>query len=100
MTLVGLVSKNGILIVEFANKLQEAGHSKLEAIQEAAVTRFRPVMMTSVATECGHFPLTQVTGPGAAARNSIRPGAGHRHGGGKRLFTLFFVPAILSLDCQ
>src|SRR5207248_1184848 len=93
VTLVGLVSKNGILIVEFANKLQESGQTKLEAIRNAAVTRLRPVLMTSVATVCGHFPLTLVTGPGAAARNSIGLVlvAGMAIG---TAFTLFFVPAI------
>jgi multidrug efflux pump len=96
VTLVGLVSKNGILIVEFANKLQEQGHTKLEAIKLAATTRLRPVMMTSVATVCGHFPLTLVTGPGAAARNSIGLVlvAGMAIG---TLFTLFFLPAIYML---
>jgi multidrug efflux pump len=96
VTLVGLVSKNGILIVEFANKLQEAGHTKLEAVRNAAVTRLRPVLMTSVATVCGHFPLTLVTGPGAAARNSIGLVlvAGMAIG---TAFTLFFVPAIYLL---
>src|SRR5260370_28102057 len=71
VTLVGLVSKNGILIVEFANQLQRRGLSKLEAVREAALVRLRPVLMTSVATVCGHFPLTLVRGAGAAARNSI-----------------------------
>ena len=71
VTLVGLVSKNGILIVEFANEQQLAGLSKLEAIKSAALTRLRPIMMTTVATVVGHFPLTLVTGPGASARNSI-----------------------------
>ena len=96
VTLVGLVSKNGILIVEFANKLQEEGHSKLDAIRDAAVTRLRPVLMTSVATVCGHFPLTLVTGPGAAARNSIGLVlvAGMAVG---TAFTLFFVPSIYLL---
>ena len=96
VTLVGLVAKNGILIVEFANKLQESGHSKVDAVREAAVTRLRPVLMTSVATVCGHFPLTLVTGPGAAARNSIGLVlvAGMAVG---TLFTLFFVPAIYLL---
>jgi multidrug efflux pump len=96
VTLVGLVSKNGILIVEFANKLQEAGHPKLEAVKAAAATRLRPVLMTSVATVCGHFPLTLVTGPGAAARNSIGLVlvAGMAIG---TAFTLFFVPAIYLL---
>lgn len=58
ITLVGLVSKNGILIVEFANHLQMEGKSKLEAVIEAAGTRLRPIMMTSVATVVGHFPLS------------------------------------------
>lgn len=71
VTLVGLVSKNGILIVEFANKLQLSGLSKLDAVREAALTRLRPVLMTSFATVFGHFPLTLVTGAGAEARNSI-----------------------------
>jgi len=96
VTLVGLVSKNGILIVEFANKLQEAGRSKLDAVREAAVTRLRPILMTSVATVCGHFPLTLVTGPGAEARNSIGLVlvAGMAIG---TAFTVFFVPAIYML---
>jgi multidrug efflux pump len=96
VTLVGLVSKNGILIVEFANKLQEEGHSKLDAIRGAAVTRLRPVLMTSVATVCGHFPLTLVTGPGAAARNSIGLVLVTGMAVGTA-FTLFFVPAIYML---
>ncbi|MBK9516253.1 MAG: efflux RND transporter permease subunit [Anaeromyxobacter sp.] len=96
VTLVGLVAKNGILIVEFANTLQEAGHSKVDAVREAAVTRLRPILMTSVATVCGHFPLTLVTGPGAEARNSIGLVlvAGMAIG---TAFTLFFVPAIYLL---
>ncbi|HJZ88583.1 MAG TPA: efflux RND transporter permease subunit [Polyangia bacterium] len=96
VTLVGLVSKNGILIVEFANQLQRRGKSKLEAVREAAATRLRPILMTSVATICGHFPLTLVTGPGAAARNSIGLVlvAGMAMG---TAFTLFFVPSIYML---
>jgi multidrug efflux pump len=96
VTLVGLIAKNGILIVEFANKLQEQGKTKLEAIQEAAMTRLRPVLMTSVATVAGHFPLTLVTGAGAAARNSI----GLVLVGGMSIgtvFTLFVVPSIYML---
>ncbi|MBW2246014.1 MAG: efflux RND transporter permease subunit [Deltaproteobacteria bacterium] len=96
VTLVGLVSKNGILIVEFANKLQEQGRSKHEAIREAALTRLRPILMTSGATIAGHFPLTLVTGAGAAARNSI----GLVIVGGMTigsLFTLFIVPSIYIL---
>ncbi|HSN91533.1 MAG TPA: efflux RND transporter permease subunit [Anaeromyxobacteraceae bacterium] len=96
VTLVGLVSKNGILIVEFANKLQESGLSKIEAVKQAAVTRLRPVLMTSVATVCGHFPLVLVTGPGAEARNSIGLVlvTGMAIG---TAFTVFFVPAIYLL---
>jgi multidrug efflux pump len=96
VTLVGLVSKNGILIVQFANKLQEQGYAKIDAVKEAAVTRLRPILMTSVATICGHFPLTLVKGPGAAARNSIGLVlvAGMVLG---TAFTLFFVPAIYVL---
>jgi multidrug efflux pump len=96
VTLVGLVSKNGILIVEFANKRQEAGDSKRDAVVSAAMTRLRPILMTSVATVAGHFPLTLVTGAGAAARNSI----GLVLVGGMTigtLFTLFVVPSIYML---
>lgn len=96
VTLVGLISKNGILIVEFANQLQRQGQTKLEAIREASLTRFRPVLMTSCATVFGHLPLTLVTGPGAEARNSI----GLVLVGGMAigtLFTLFVVPALYML---
>ena len=96
VTLVGLISKNGILIVEFANKLQEAGKSKIEAVKEASMTRLRPILMTSIATIAGHFPLTYVSGPGAAARNSI----GRTLVTGMAVgtfFTLFFVPVIYLL---
>lgn len=96
VTLVGLVSKNGILIVEFANRLQLQGHPKLEAVREAAMTRLRPILMTSAATIAGHFPLTLVTGAGASARNSI----GLVLVGGMfvgTLFTLFVVPSIYML---
>src|SRR5215467_3603453 len=71
ITLVGLVSKNGILIVQFANQLTEAGADKLTAVVEAASTRLRPILMTTAATVVGHFPLVLATGPGAGARNSI-----------------------------
>ncbi|HEY3754671.1 MAG TPA: efflux RND transporter permease subunit [Opitutaceae bacterium] len=96
VTLVGLIAKNGILIVEFANKLQLTGKNKLEAIHEASMTRLRPVLMTSLATICGHLPLTWVTGPGAAARNSI----GRVLVGGMTIgtvFTLFVVPCVYML---
>jgi multidrug efflux pump len=96
VTLIGLVSKNGILIVEFANKLQEQGKSKLDAVREAAQTRLRPILMISVATISGHFPLTLVSGAGAAARNSI----GLVLVGGMAIgtiFTLFVIPSIYML---
>ena len=96
ITLVGLVSKNGILIVEFANNLQMRGRSKRQAVHEAAITRLRPIMMTTGATIAGHFPLTLVTGAGAAARNSI----GLVLVGGMAigtLFTLFIIPSIYML---
>jgi multidrug efflux pump len=96
VTLVGLVSKNGILIVQFANELQREGKDKLAAIAQAARIRLRPVMMTSVATVAGHFPLTLVTGAGAAARNSI----GLVLVGGMTIgtiFTLFIVPSLYML---
>jgi multidrug efflux pump len=96
VTLVGLVSKNGILIVEFANELQRRGLSKVQAARESALVRLRPVLMTSVATVCGHFPLTLVTGAGAAARNSIGITlvAGMAIG---TLFTLLIIPSIYVL---
>lgn len=71
ITLVGLVAKNGILIVEFANHMQRQGMDKLNAIKSAAETRLRPVLMTTAATVLGHFPLVLVSGAGAEARNSI-----------------------------
>jgi multidrug efflux pump len=93
ITLVGLVAKNGILIVEFANHLQEQGLSKHDAALQAAVTRLRPILMTSAATVFGHFPLVLVTGAGAEARNSI----GIVLVSGMAIstfFTLFVVPSI------
>jgi multidrug efflux pump len=96
VTLVGLVSKNAILIVEFANVQQEQGMSKIAAVRAAATTRLRPILMTTVATVVGHFPLTLVTGAGAVARNSI----GVVLVGGMSigtLFTLFVVPSVYVL---
>ncbi|RJQ81468.1 MAG: multidrug efflux protein [Desulfobacteraceae bacterium] len=96
VTLVGLVSKNGILVVEFANQLQRRGFSKREAVFEAALTRLRPILMTTGATIAGHFPLVLVSGAGAAARNSI----GLVLVGGMAvgsLFTLFVIPSIYML---
>jgi multidrug efflux pump len=96
VTLVGLVSKNGILIVQFANELQRRGMPKIKAVREAALVRLRPVLMTSVATVAGHFPLTLVSGAGAAARNSIGIVivAGMSLG---TMFTLLVIPAIYVL---
>jgi multidrug efflux pump len=96
ITLVGLIAKNGILIVQFANTLQESGMAKMVALREAALTRLRPVLMTSAATVFGHFPLVLVHGPGAMARNSIGIVlvSGMALG---TLFTLFVVPVFYSL---
>jgi multidrug efflux pump len=96
ITLVGLIAKNGILIVQFANKLQEEGAAKLAAIKEASLTRLRPVLMTSAATVFGHLPLVFVTGPGSQARNSIGMVlvTGMTVG---TLFTLFVVPVFYLL---
>jgi multidrug efflux pump len=96
VTLVGLISKNGILIVEFANKLQQEGFSKIRAVGEAARTRLRPILMTTIATVAGHMPLVFVTGAGAKARNSI----GLVLVGGMTIgtiFTLFIVPSLYVL---
>ena len=96
ITLVGLIAKNGILIVEFANTLQARGLPKIAALREASLTRLRPVLMTSAATVFGHLPLVLVSGPGAAARNSIGMVlvTGMTVG---TLFTLFVVPVFYSL---
>ena len=96
ITLIGLVAKNGILIVQFANHLQEEGRAKLEAVIEASATRLRPILMTTAATVFGHLPLIFATGPGAGARNSI----GIMLVSGMIIgtcFTLFVVPSIYML---
>jgi multidrug efflux pump len=96
ITLVGLIAKNGILIVEFANQLQRQGRTKMEAVRESAILRLRPVLMTTVATIAGNIPLVLVTGAGAAARNSIGIVlvSGMSIG---TLFTLLVVPSIYVL---
>jgi multidrug efflux pump len=96
ITLVGLIAKNGILIVEFANTLQAQGLAKMQALHEASLTRLRPVLMTSAATVFGHLPLVFVSGPGAEARNSIGIVlvSGMVLG---TIFTLFVVPAFYAL---
>ena len=99
ITLVGLIAKNGILITEFANQLQHQGLAKLDAIKEAAQVRLRPVLMTTLATVIGHFPLILVSGAGAEARNSIGIilVAGMIIG---TLFTLFVLPCVYMLFAE
>jgi multidrug efflux pump len=96
VTLVGLVTKNAILIVDFANRERMAGVEKFDAIRNGAIARLRPVLMTTGATVLGHFPLVLVTGAGAEARNSI--GAvlvfGMLIG---TLFTLVILPAVYAV---
>lgn len=93
ITLVGLIAKNGILIVTFANEMQTQGYGKVDAVRAAAMTRLRPILMTTAATVFGHLPLVFVTGAGAEARNSIGIVlvTGMAIG---TLFTLFILPAI------
>jgi multidrug efflux pump len=93
VTLMGLISKHGILIVEFANELQEAGRSKLDAIVEASSVRLRPILMTTAAMVLGVLPLVIASGAGAAGRQSmgIVIFTGLSIG---TLFTLFVVPAM------
>ncbi len=93
ITLVGLIAKNGILIVEFANQLQEQGLSKLEAVSQAATQRLRPILMTTAATVLGAVPLAISTGAGAEARQTI----GWVIVGGMSIgtfFTLFVIPVM------
>lgn len=96
ITLVGLVAKNAILVVEFARQLRDDGMDRLSAIREAAATRLRPVLMTTGATVLGHFPLVLVSGAGAEARNSIGIilVVGMLIG---TLFTLFVLPQVYLL---
>ncbi len=96
VTLMGLIARNGILVVEFANKLQEQGMAKLEAVREASSLRLRPVMMTSVATIAGHTPLIFASGAGAEARNAIGIVLvlGMAIG---TFFTLFVLPSVYML---
>jgi len=96
VTLIGLVAKNGILVVEFAKTMQQRGLTKIAAIRESSSTRLRPILMTTAATVAGHFPLVLVSGAGAEARNSI----GLVLVGGMAigtLFTLFVIPSIYML---
>ncbi|MCI4568355.1 efflux RND transporter permease subunit [Lysobacter sp. CFH 32150] len=96
VTLVGLIAKHGILIVEFSNQLQEQGKSKLDAVIDAAALRLRPILMTTGAMVLGSLPLAIATGAGAEARNQI----GWVIVGGMSIgtfFTLFVVPVVYLL---
>jgi multidrug efflux pump len=96
VTLMGLVSKHGILIVQFANQLQLTGKSKREAIEEAAAVRLRPILMTTAAMVFGVIPLVIAAGAGAAGRHAMGLVlfTGLSIG---TLFTLFVVPAVYML---
>jgi multidrug efflux pump len=99
VTLVGLITKHGILIVEFANQHQERGFDIHDAVVEAAVLRLRPILMTTGAMVLGAFPLALATGPGAESRHQI----GWVIVGGMlvgTLFTLFVVPTAYTLLAQ
>ncbi|HET9485654.1 MAG TPA: efflux RND transporter permease subunit, partial [Xanthomonadales bacterium] len=94
--LVGLAAKNGILIVEFANQLRDEGRTVHEAILEASATRLRPILMTSIATIVGSFPLVFATGAGSASRITI--GVVVAFGVAfSTLLSLFVVPAFYTL---
>jgi multidrug efflux pump len=96
VTLLGLISKHGILIVQFANELQRSGRAKLAAIEEAAAVRLRPILMTTAAMVLGVVPLVIASGAGAAGRRAmgIVLFTGLAIG---TLFTLFIVPAVYIL---
>jgi multidrug efflux pump len=93
VTLIGLISKHGILIVQFANDLQKAGKNKREAVEEAAAVRLRPILMTTAAMVLGVVPLLRATGAGAVSRFDIGLviSTGISIG---TVFTLFVVPAM------
>jgi multidrug efflux pump len=93
VTLMGLISKHGILIVEVANELQAAGKSRREAIEEAAAIRLRPILMTTAAMVLGVVPLIVATGAGALSRFSMGLVIASGLAVGT-LFTLFVVPAV------
>jgi multidrug efflux pump len=99
VTLMGLISKHGILIVEFANELQRAGKSKREAIEEAAAIRLRPILMTTAAMVLGAIPLVTASGAGAVSRYNLGLVivAGLTIG---TLFTLFVVPAVYMIAAR
>ena len=93
--LIGLVAKNGILIVEFANMKQKDGESKMEAIKNASMQRLRPILMTSLSTMLGLMPLMFANGEGANQRIAM----GTAVVGGmlvSTILTMYIVPAIYS----
>jgi len=96
ITLIGLISKHGILIVEFSNQLQRQGMDKLAAVKQAAALRLRPILMTTAAMVLGVMPLVLASGAGAVSRNNIGLviTVGLSVG---TLFTLFVVPVMYSL---
>jgi multidrug efflux pump len=94
--LIGLITKNGILIVEFANQLQEQGRGVKEAVVEAAMLRLRPILMTSLTMILGAVPLAFATGAGAESRQQI----GWVIVGGLAIgtvFTVYVIPTIYTL---
>ena len=93
ITLIGLVTKNSIMIIEFTNQLRETGHKLIDALLEACRLRLRPILMTSLATSVGALPLAFASGAGAASQSSI----GLCIVGGMiigTLFTLFIIPTL------
>ncbi len=96
ITLIGLITKNGILIVEFANQLREQGENKMDAVLHAATLRLRPILMTTAAMILGAVPLARASGAGAESRQAI----GWVIVGGLTvgtLFTLYVVPVVYTL---
>jgi multidrug efflux pump len=96
VTLIGLIAKHGILITEFANQLRDAGRDRTEAVIEAAETRLRPIIMTTIATVLGAVPLAIATGAGAGGRREL----GWVIVGGMTFGTfvsLFVIPAVYTL---
>jgi multidrug efflux pump len=96
VTLIGLITKHGILIVEFGNRLQEEGKDRLEAVIDASVMRLRPILMTTAAMVLGAVPLVLATGAGAESRMQI----GWVIVGGMTLgtmLTLFVVPSVYAI---
>ena len=96
VTLIGLITKNGILIVEFANQLREQGRTTVEAVEESASLRLRPILMTTLATILGALPLATAVGAGAESRQAIGWVIVGGMGFGT-LFTLYVVPVVYTL---